>query len=111
MRIKERLQLLQILPSQGSISEMVDVYDLARELKLSDEEKQTINYKEDDNRVVWDYEKDPNKEIKMSTDQYKIIMDTLDKLDKQKQISISMIELILELKDYGKYLETSTTHS
>jgi len=39
LTIKDRLSLIQILPTRGSVSEMVDVYDLARELKLNDEEK------------------------------------------------------------------------
>lgn len=111
MTIKERLSLLQILPTQGSVSEMVDVYDLARELKLSDEEKGIVNYIESDNSIKWDYNKDPDKDIKMSKDQLKIVMNQIDILDKQKQVPLSMIELILKLKNYGEYSETGTTHS
>lgn len=111
MTIKERLMLLQILPTQGSVSEMVDVYDLARELKLSDEEKESINYIESSSSVKWDVDRDPNKEINISSDQLKIIMNQIDVLDKQKQIPLSMIELILKLKDYGKYKESNTNNT
>lgn len=111
MNIKDRLSLLQILPTQGSVSEMVDVYDLARELKLSDEEKGQVNYIESDNSIKWDYNKDPNKDIKLSKDQLKIVMNQIDNLDKQKQVPLSMIELILNLKEYGKRLENSTQNS
>lgn len=111
LTIKERLSLIQILPTQGSVSEMVDVYDLARELKLSDEEKGQINYIETSESIKWDTNKDPNKEINISKDQYKIIMNQIDILDKQKQIPLSMIELILKLKGYGEYKESDTTHT
>lgn len=111
MTIKERLMLLQILPTQGSVSEMVDVYDLARELKLSDEEKKEINYVESNASVRWDIDRDPNKEINISSDQLKIIMNQIDVLDKQKQIPLSMIELILKLKSYGKYKESDTNNT
>ena len=111
MTIKERLSLLQILPTQGSISEMVDVYDLARELKLSDEEKRQVEYIESGSNIKWNYEEDPNKQIVISSDQYKIIMNQINNLDKQKQIPLSMIELIIYLKDYGRNFENSTTHS
>jgi len=47
---------------------MVDVYDLARELKLSDEEKGEVNYIELGDSIKWDFNKDPNKEIKLSKD-------------------------------------------
>lgn len=110
MTIKERLSLLQILPLQGSVSEMVDVYDLARELKLNDEEKGNVSYIESDNNIKWDDTKDPNKEINITSDQYKLIMKQIDVLDKQKQIPLAMIELILKLKSYGEYSETGTPH-
>lgn len=111
MKIKDRLSLLQILPSQGSICEMVDAYDLARELKLSDEEKGDVNYIESGVNIKWDYKKDPDKEINISSDQYKLIMKEIDKLDQNKQIPLSMIELILYLKDYGKRFEVDSSYS
>lgn len=111
MTIKERLSLLQILPTQGSISEMVDIYDLARELKLNDDEKRQVEYVEAGNNIKWNYEKDPNKEINLSSSQYKIVMNQIDNLDKQKQIPLSMIELIIYLKEYGKRFEINSTHS
>jgi hypothetical protein len=46
---------------------MVDIYDLVRDLKLSDEEKGAISYIENDNYVKWDFEKDPNKDINISS--------------------------------------------
>lgn len=111
MTIKDRLLLLQILPTQGSVSEMVDVYDLARELKLSDEEKQLINYVENGQSIKWDPDKDPNKEINISSSQKSIILNVVDNLDAKKQVPLSMIELILKLKGYGEYKEFDTTHT
>lgn len=101
VNVKERLSLLQLLPTQGSITEMVEVYDLARELKLSDDEKGLINYSEDNANIRWDSTKDPNKEITINSSQYKILMESIDKLDAQKQIPLSMVPLILKLKHNG----------
>jgi hypothetical protein len=39
LNIKERLMLIGMIPQEGTLSEMVDIYDLVRELKLSDEER------------------------------------------------------------------------
>lgn len=96
MDIRNRLLLLSILPSEGSLSEMVDIYDLARELKLSDEEKSLVSYIENNTYVKWDYDKDPNKEIKINSDQMKIIKNTIDNLDKQGKIKLEMVPLIKE---------------
>jgi len=46
LKIKDRLIVLGLLPQEGSLSQMVDIYDLARELKLSDEEKEEVSYNE-----------------------------------------------------------------
>lgn len=109
MSIKDRLSLLQILPTQGSISEMVDMFDLARELKLSDDEKGLVNYIETDSAIKWNYDKDPNKQINLTRDQLKVLKAHLDTLDKKKQIPLTMIELIMKI--YGEYKELDTTHS
>ena len=92
--IKNRLLLIGMLPQQGSLSEMVDIYDLVRDLKLSDEEKGAISYIENGNYVKWDFDKDPNKDININSSQMNIIKKTIDKLDKENKISLEMIPLI-----------------
>lgn len=92
--IKNRLLLIGMLPQQGSLSEMVDIYDLVRDLKLSDEEKGAISYIENGNYVKWDFDKDPNKDININSSQMNIIKRAIDKLDKENKISLEMIPLI-----------------
>lgn len=92
--VKNRLLLIGMLPQQGNLSEMVDIYDLVRDLKLSDEEKGAISYVENGNYVKWDFEKDPNKDINISSSQMKIIKKTIEKLDKENKINLEMIPLI-----------------
>ena len=92
--VKNRLLLIGMLPQQGSLSEMVDIYDLVRDLKLSDEEKGAISYIENGNYVRWDFDKDPNKDININSSQMNIIKRAIDKLDKENKISLEMIPLI-----------------
>lgn len=92
--IKNRLLLIGMLPQQGSLSEMVDIYDLVRDLKLSDEEKGAISYIENDNYVKWDFDKDPNKDININSSQMNIIKKTIDRLDKENKITLEIIPLI-----------------
>lgn len=95
--VKERLLLLGILPQEGHISQMVDVYELAKQLKLNDQEKGQISYVENGNYVKWDNDKDPNKDIELSSDQTKIIKEAIDELDKQGKVNIEIIPLIQKL--------------
>lgn len=88
-----------MLPQEGSLSEMVDIYDLARELKLNDEEKEIIRYNDNGGTVTWDYTLDPLKDIQFSSDQKTIFMRNIDKLDSQKKINLGQIETILKIKN------------
>lgn len=92
--VKNRLLLISMLPAEGPLTQMVDVYDLVRELKLSDEEKQKISYIESGSYVKWEHKDDPNKDINITSDQLKIIKEVIDKLDKEKKINLEMIPLI-----------------
>lgn len=92
--IKNRLLLISMLPQQGTLSDMVDIYDLVRDLKLSDKEKGDIAYIENGNYVKWDYEKDPNKNIEISSSQINIIKKAIENLDKEHKIQLEMIPLI-----------------
>lgn len=92
--IKNRLLLIGMLPQQGNLSEMVDIYDLVRELKLSDEEKGLVSYIENGTYVKWDYEKDPNKDVNINSSQMGIIKKNIDRLDREGKINLEMIPLI-----------------
>ena len=97
-KIKERLILLQILPTQGSLSEMVEIMDLAKQLKLNDEEKNSVSFNEDSKgNITWDIDKDPNIDITISSDMVKILKETINKLDKDKKITPQLVDLAIKI--------------
>ena len=97
-KIKERLILLQILPTQGSLSEMVEIMDLAKQLKLNDEEKNSVSFNEDSKgNITWDIDKDPNIDITISSDIIKILKETINKLDKDKKITPQLVDLAIKI--------------
>ena len=97
-KIKERLILLQILPTQGSLSEMVEIMDLAKQLKLNDEEKNLVSFNEDSKgNITWDINKDPNIDITISSDMIKILKETINKLDKDKKITPQLVDLAIKI--------------
>ena len=98
LTVKNRLILLQILPIQGSLSEMVDVLELAKQLKLSDEEKKLINYTEDaDKNSYWDLDKDFEKDFQLTTDMITILKNIISKLDEEKKLPLVMVDLALKI--------------
>lgn len=100
LNIKNRLILLQILPSKGNLSDMVEVMELAKKLKLSDEEKELINYKIDDsNNFYWDPDKDFEKDFELNSDKIKILKDIINKLDEENNIPLFLVDLALQIKN------------
>lgn len=99
LTIKDRLTIIGMLPQEGTLMEMTDIYDLVRELKLTDKEKAEVSYKEEGQAILWDHNMDPNKDIQITSDQKAIFMKAVDKLDAEKKISLGQIETILKVKN------------
>nr|DAT16773.1 MAG TPA: hypothetical protein [Caudoviricetes sp.] len=79
---------------------MVEVMDLAKQLKLSDKEKELINYKIDDSdNIYWDSNKDFEKDFELNSDKIKILKETINKLDSEKEIPLVLVDLALEIKN------------
>lgn len=88
-----------MIPQEGTLSEMVDIYDLVRELKLSDEEKKLVNYKEGSLGASWNADKDPNKDITINSEQLSIVQKGIDRLDTEGKINVEQVPLILKIRN------------
>lgn len=99
LTIKDRLMLIGMLPSEGNLSDMTEIYDLVRALRIEDPEKNYINYREENGSIVWDADKAKTKEITLTSAQKRIINDTINKLDKNNQIGLNQIETIMKIKN------------
>ena len=99
LTIKDRLMIINMLPSEGSLSDMTEIYDLVRELRIEDTEKDYINYREENGSIKWDASKAKEKEVNLTSAQKKILDTTITKLDKNNQIGLNQIETILKIKN------------
>ena len=103
LNIKDRIILLQLLPTQGSLSEMVDIMDLAKKIKLDDNTKKLISYVEDKNgNISWNIDKDPNIEVELTSEITNILTkahvdELISDLDKDKKITAQMLDLALKI--------------
>lgn len=96
LSVLDRLTLVYILPTTGSIQELVEVMDIIRLIKLTEQEKKTINYQENNGKVTWNPESDLHKEVDFSFEQIKVIKDTIDKLDVDGKVSLSILDTCLK---------------
>jgi len=93
MKIKlavfERLVLLNILPKEGNFLTLKIVRKLRENLSFNEEEIKALNIKVDPEKgnATWDASKDPNKEVEIGREANKVIVEALEKLDKDEKLT------------------------
>lgn len=97
LSVKDRLTLTTIVPSSGSMVELMEILELLKTIRFSDEEKSEINYRQSKSGVVeWDVEKESEKEFEINSEQIRIIKEVIGKLDEEKKITLSTLDTCLK---------------
>lgn len=96
LNVKDRLVVIALLPANGKLTEMVDVMDLVRKIKFSEEERKDIEYNEKDGKIQWNLDKDTGRDFDISIDQIKIIQNSIKKLDEEGKIDLYLLDTCLK---------------
>lgn len=99
LNIKDRLVILNLLPNQGSILELTEAINIANQIKLSDEEKEAINYTVNGNNVYWDVNKNIEIDVDLNQDQITLLKNKVKELDSRKVITIDMLNTCLKINN------------
>lgn len=97
LKIKDRLAILQMLPQQGSLEEMVDIMEIIKKIRLEQEEKDKVNYKELGQTISWDITKDVGKEVDFKFEEVQILKNAVKLLDDNKKVNISNFDICLKI--------------
>lgn len=96
LNVRDRLVVISILPTNGKLTEMVEVMDLVKKIKFSEEERNEINYNEAEGKIQWDMSKDLGKDFDLNIDQIKIIQNSIKKLDDEGKIDLNLLDTCLK---------------
>lgn len=96
LNVKDRLVVIALLPANGKLTEMVDVMDLVKKIKFSEEERKDIEYNEKDGKIQWNLDKDTGRDFDISIDQIKIIQNSIKKLDEEGKIDLYLLDTCLK---------------
>lgn len=99
LNIKDRLVILNLLPNQGSILELTEAINIANQIKLSDEEKEAIDYKVNGNNVYWDINKNIEIDADLNQDQITLLKNKVKELDSKKVITIDILNTCLKINN------------
>jgi len=87
LNILERFTILQILPKEGNFVTLNIVRDLQKSLAPSEEEFKEFEIKQVGEQTTWNEKGIVDKEIKIGEKSTDIIIEALEKLDKENKLT------------------------
>ena len=93
LNILERITILQILPQEGNFTTLKIVRDLQASLAPSEEEFKEFEIKQVDNMTTWNEKGREGKEITIGEKASDVVMEALEKLDKEKKLTANHISI------------------
>lgn len=97
LKIKDRIAILDMLPQTGSISEMVDIMEIIKKIRVGKEEKDKVEYVETQNSISWNINLDEGKEIEFSFEELSILKAAVKKLDQEKKVNAANLDICLKI--------------
>ena len=94
LNVKDRIAIMDMLPQAGSISEMVDIMEIVR---LGQEEKTKIEFRESQGSISWNASSDKGKEIEFSFEELTILKTAVKKLDSEKRVNAANLDICLKI--------------
>ncbi|MFW6130727.1 MAG: hypothetical protein ACOC56_06020 [Atribacterota bacterium] len=99
MTVKERYLLPRLFPTKGNLDTQLAIRDIRKKIKIDEKEAEEIELKKINNRLQWNTKKAKEKEIKFSSLELKVLKDSVNELDKKKEITPDLVDLCLKIKE------------
>jgi len=101
LSVYERLVLLNILPKEGNFITLKIIRQLREDLSFNEKDVKELKLSIDPEKgnATWDVSKDPNKEVEIGREANKVIIEALEKLDKDEKLTQEHFSL------YEKFVE------
>jgi len=93
LTVLERLILLQILPSQGTLLTMKIVRDLQDDVGFNEDELEALSFVQGDEKMQWNSEADIPKEITVGQTAKDIVRAKLKGLDEDEKLTMQHLSL------------------
>ena len=95
LSIRERLMLMQVLPTEGDFTTLKLVREMREGLSFDEEEHAKAHFVVDGEggRITWDPEIQFDKELDFGPRATVVVLDALEKLDRAGQLRLEALEL------------------
>ncbi len=87
LSVLDRLLLFNALPAEGDIITVRTVRTLREGLGFSDEETAAFGITREGDQITWDEPKSQDKEIEIPPRAFQLIVDTLERMNREKRLT------------------------
>ena len=91
LSVLERLALLNTIPKEGNITTLKIIRKLRDDLSFSEEEHKKLNFRQEEDRLLWDDMED--KEIEIGERATDVIVNALKELNNQGKIHLDLVDV------------------
>lgn len=105
LNVNERLVIVGLVPEKGTFKTMNTVQKLKDALHLSEEEVKDYEIVQTGESLRWNAKGLERKEIEISELGMELIIESLEKLDKEEQLTINQFPIFKYLKEVKEELE------
>lgn len=93
LKVKDRIQLLNVLPGTGSIVTLKIVRALRERLSFSEDDIKTFGIKESGEMINWEPSSDTGTEIEIGEKAHEIIVDAFKTASSKGELTLDMVDL------------------
>lgn len=97
LNVQERIAILQMLPQNGSLYEMVDIMEIIKKVRITSEEKDKLEYVEGKGVISWNVNKDLGKDVEFKHEEMSILKAAVKKLDEEKRVNAANLDICLKI--------------
>lgn len=99
MTIKDRIVVVDLLPEQGGMIDMILAKSVSDKVALTAREITDFSVVQEGNSVKWDQTKDTGVEICFEASEVEMLKKRVQELDEQKSITMRTFDLCMKIKD------------
>ncbi len=99
LTIKDRIIMVDLLPEQGGMIDMILVKSISDKVALTAKEITDFSVVQEGNSVKWDQSKDTGVEIGFEMSEIELLKRRVQELDASKSITMRTFDLCLKIKE------------
>ena len=99
LTIKDRIIMVDLLPEQGGMIDMILVRSISDRVALTAKEITDFSVVQEGNSVRWDQSKDSGVEIDFEMSEIELLKRRVQELDASKSITMRTFDLCLKIKE------------